>query len=140
MMKGEDIATRLRQLAAFALRFCRRLPTEPGATHLGRQLVRAATGGGANYEEARGAESRADFIHKVAIANKEVRETLYWLRLAQDVALIADEQELGVYIREAEELCAILRASINTARSREASGAREPANTEYGTGNRQQRM
>jgi four helix bundle protein len=139
-MKGENIATRLRQLAAFSLRFCRRLPDEPSATHLGRQLVRAATGGGANYEEARGAESRADFIHKVAIANKEVRETLYWLQLARDVGLAADEPELDAYIGEAAELCAILRASINTARANDASGAREPENTEYGTGDRERRI
>lgn len=114
-----------------------KLSNEPSATHLGGQLARAATGGGANYEEARGAESRADFIPKVAIATKEVRETLYRLRLAQEVQLVPDEPELSAYIREAEELCAILRASVNTARSRDASGAREPENTDYGTGNKQ---
>jgi four helix bundle protein len=52
--------------------------------HIARQLLRAATGGGANYTEARGAESRADFIHKLGIANQDVREALYWLQLTQE--------------------------------------------------------
>jgi four helix bundle protein len=89
-----------------------------------RQLVRAATGGGANYEEARGAESRADFIHKVGIANKEVREALYWLRLVQDAELAADEQ-LAVLVQEADELVAILTSSIKTAKQRDVTSCAE---------------
>src|SRR5512141_1073962 len=77
-MKGENIAMRLLVFGAGVVRLCRRLPDDASAKHIARQLVRAATGGGANYEEARGAESRADFIHKVGIANKELREALYW--------------------------------------------------------------
>ena len=73
-MKGENIATRLLVFGAGVVRLCRRLPDDASAKHIARQLVRSATGGGANYEEARGAESRADFIHKVGIANKELRE------------------------------------------------------------------
>jgi four helix bundle protein len=89
-MKGEDIAARLRLFAAGAVQLCRALPDDSAARHIARQLLRAATGGGANYEEARGAESRADFIHKLGLANKEVREALYWLRLTQEAALFAD--------------------------------------------------
>lgn len=77
-----------------------------------------------NYEEARGAESRADFIHKVGVANKEVREALYWLRLAQDAALVVDG-DLDALIREANELVAILTASIKTARQREVTSCGE---------------
>jgi len=94
------------------------LPDDSAAKHIGRQLVRAATGGGANYEEARGAESRADFIHKIGIANKELRETLYWLRLIEQAALVT-EGELVVLIQEANELIAILTASIRTAKQRD---------------------
>ena len=83
-MKGENIAMRLRAFAAGVVRLCRRVPNDPAAKHIVRQLVRAATGGGANYEEARGAERRADFIHKLGIANKELREALYWLQLTQE--------------------------------------------------------
>src|SRR5450755_2723875 len=102
-MKGDNIATRLRMFAAGVVRLCRRLPEDAAAKHIARQLVRAATGGGANYEEARGAESRADFIHKVAIANKELREALYWLRLTEEAALVVNP-DLAALIREADEL------------------------------------
>lgn len=63
---------------------------DTAAKHIA-QLVRAATGGGSNHEEARGAESRADFIHEVGIANKELREALYWLQLTEEAALVEDE-------------------------------------------------
>ena len=119
-MKGDDIAARLRVFAAGTIRLSRRLPDDPAAKHLARQLVRSATGGGANYEEARGAESRADFIHKVAIANKELREALYWLQLAHEAALVEDG-ELGTLIRESSELVAILTASIKTAKLHEVA-------------------
>lgn len=123
-MKGDNIATRLRRFAAGVVRLCRRLPADVAAKHIARQLVRAATGGGANYEEARGAESRADFIHKLGIANKEVREALYWLLLTQEAALVVDA-ELDALIREADELVAILTSSIRTAKQREATSCAE---------------
>lgn len=123
-MKGENIATRLRVFAASVVRLCRRLPADAAAKHIARQLVRAATGGGANYEEARGAESRADFIHKVGIANKELREALYWLRLTEEAALIV-ESDLPALIREADELVAILTASIKTAKQRDVTSCAE---------------
>jgi four helix bundle protein len=81
-----------------------------------RQLVRSATGGGSNYEEARGAESRADFIHKVSIAIKELRESLYWLRLV-DLSELS-EQPTDQLIGEANELVAILTSSVKTAKRR----------------------
>jgi four helix bundle protein len=114
-MKGENIATRLLVFGAGVVRSCRRLPEDASAKHIARQLVRAATDGGANYEEARGADSRADFIYKVGIANKELREALYWLRLTEEAALATDG-ELAALIREANELVAILTASIRTAK------------------------
>jgi four helix bundle protein len=123
-MKGDNIATRLRLFAAGAVRLCRRLPDEVAAKHIARQLVRAATGGGANYEEARGAESRADFIHKLGVANKEVREALYWLQLTQEAALVLDG-ELDALVREADELVAILTSSIKTAKQHEATSCSE---------------
>jgi four helix bundle protein len=128
-MKGDNIAVRLRQFAAGVVRICRALPDEPEAKHIARQLVRAGTGGGANYEEARGAESRADFIHKLGVANKEVREALYWLKLVQDTELMVDGS-VDVLVGEANELVAILSSSIRTARDRDASGSARIGNTE----------
>lgn len=123
-MKGENIAARLRLFAASVVRLCRRLPDDPAAKHIARQLVRAATGGGANYEEARGAESLADFIHKLGIANKELRESLYWLQLTQEAELLVDD-ELAALVREANELVAILTASIRTAKQRAVTSCAE---------------
>jgi four helix bundle protein len=123
-MKGENIATRLLVFGAGVVRLCRRLPEDASAKHIARQLVRAATGGGANYEEAGGAESRADFIHKVGIANKELREALDWLRLTEEAALVTDS-DLATLIREANELVAILTASIRTAKQHITSCAEE---------------
>ena len=82
--------------------------------------MRAATGGGANYEEARGAESRADFIHKVSVATKELREALYWLELAQEAELL--DVSVEDLVREANELVAILTSSVKTAKYRSHQG------------------
>src|SRR5512145_304312 len=83
MRMGNDIAERLLELGLAAIRLASSLPKDPAARHVGLQLVRSATGAGANYEEARGAESRADFVHKLGIAAKEVRESRYWMSLVQ---------------------------------------------------------
>lgn len=94
------------------------LRTQPGASSLTKQLERCGPAGGANYEEARGAESPADFVHKVRIALKEVRETRYWLKLIVRAELIDPPHALHALIDEAGELVAILTASANTARRR----------------------
>ncbi len=80
------------------------------------------TSAGANYEEGRAAESRADFVHKVRVAAKEARETIFWLRLTQRSALASahDVEQLDSLIVEANELTAILTASARTARERTA--------------------
>src|SRR5690349_8482206 len=112
-MKGDDIAYRLRRYGADLVRLSRKFPTDFASKHIARQMLRAGTGGGSNYEEARGAESRADFIHKLGIANKELRESLYWLQLAEDADVVVDT---GPIAREANELIAILTTSIRTAK------------------------
>jgi four helix bundle protein len=76
MRKGADIAERLLELAVNVLQVARTLPRDVAGRHIASQVVRSSTSGGANYEEARGAESRADFIHKLGIAAKELRETI----------------------------------------------------------------
>ena len=115
-MKGDDIADRLLNFAKRVLRLCREFPDDFAGKHVVRQLIRCSSGGGANYEEARGGESLADFIHKMAVARKEIRESLYWLQLA-DPELIHGA-EIGALIREANELAAILTSSIKTAKAR----------------------
>lgn len=115
LRKGDDIAERLLDFSVKSLELSFGLPKNDAWRHIADQLVRSATAGGANYEEARGSETRADFIYKVSLAKKEVREALYWLRLVQRVSSskskVADE-----LISEANSLVAILAKSVKTAR------------------------
>jgi four helix bundle protein len=99
-----------------ALRVSAQLPRQSGGRHIANQLVRSGTTCGAIYEEARAAESRADFVHKVRLAAKEVRESLYWIQLIQKVKLVPFC--LDDFGREADELAAILVASAQTAARR----------------------
>ena len=79
-----------------------------------RQLIRSGTSVGANVEEAQAAQSRADFIHKMEIALKELRETRYWLRLLVATDLMSEERMKGL-IGESEELVKIMsKIVVNT--------------------------
>ncbi len=93
-----------------------KLPKHAAGRHVGLQLVRSGTAGGANYEEARAAESAADFAHKALVAAKEVRETRYWLSVLEDARWV--DTDLSALISEVSELAAILGASARTARKR----------------------
>lgn len=83
---------------------------------IGKQYLEAATSIGANIEEAQGSESRADFIHKIGIAQKEARESLFWLRLLADSRIVPPSR-LNPLMRENHELVAVITAIIvNTKR------------------------
>lgn len=74
---------------------------------LPKQLLRSGTSIGANIEEAIGAQSKADFIHKLSISYKEARESLYWIRLLSATNYISSIQE-EKFIKSIEELCRII--------------------------------
>lgn len=74
------------------------------------QLVKSATSVGANVEEADGAESPRDFIHKTSISRKEARESRYWIRIVRTAIL--DDEEFAALEQESEELVRIFRAMI----------------------------
>ena len=84
------------------------------ANHVSKQLLRAGTAAAANYGEARGAESRSDFIHKLRIVLKELNEATVWLQLIVENAMLPAEQMKSI-VAENEELCGIIAASIKTA-------------------------
>src|SRR4051794_29381405 len=115
-MKGDDIADRLLDLAVACLRVANDIETNAIGKHISRQVTRSATSGGANYEEARAAESAADFVHKIGVAAKEVSETVYWLRLAKRAGLAAS-LDLGRWIDEGVQLLRVLGASVRTAKA-----------------------
>jgi four helix bundle protein len=105
--KGVELEERTLQFAVRVVGFASVLPRTDAAMVLGRQLLRAGTSIGANYREANRAESKDDFVHKIAIALKEAAETEYWL-LLHARAFIGDAEELSALTMETGELIAIL--------------------------------
>ena len=89
--EGDRLAERLLVFADRVLRVCREVRQDVPGRHVVRQLIRSASAGGAIYEEARGAESRADFVHKIGITTEEVRESLYRLKLIERAELTWSE-------------------------------------------------
>jgi len=114
-MKGDDLSNRLLDFGVRIIRLIQALPKSLVGKHVANQLVRAGTSSGANYEEARGGESRADFVHKLGISWKESREARYWLRLIQRAELVKPVR-VEALLKESGELCAILSKSLETAR------------------------
>ena len=85
---------------------------------LSKQILRSGTSIGANIEEAYQGESKSDFIHKLAIVNKEAFETHYWLRLLRDSGLL-EKKLADSLIVDWDELQRILVTSIKTAKRSE---------------------
>ena len=91
-----------------------RLPKSIQGRHVSGQLLRCGTSAAANYAEARGAESRADFVHKLRIVFKELNETTVWLELIDKSDLFS--VKTSKIVAENRELCRIIGASIKTAK------------------------
>lgn len=104
---GAELENRTLAFAVATLRFAETLPSTPASRVIIAQLLRSATSIGANYREANRAESKPDFLHKVAIAVKEAAETEYWLQLciATPRGSVLGAQKLHA---ECNELIAIL--------------------------------
>ena len=113
-MTPDELAERLMNLAVRAGTVVDALPDTRLGRHIAGQLVRCATSPPPNYEEACAAESRNDFIHKLAIVLKELRETRCWLRMITKANLLP-EAKLEQLLDEAEQLRRIVGQSINTA-------------------------
>src|SRR5690349_23902091 len=113
-MKPQGLQVRLVAHASAILNISSKLPKSLQTNHVSRQLLRSGTAAAANYGEARGAESRSDFIHKLRIVLKELNETTVWLQLILENSLLSEEQMKPV-VAENEELCRIIAASIKTA-------------------------
>ncbi len=112
---GDELAERLLDFAARIIKLINALPETVVGKHIGGQFMRSGTSPGSNYEEARGAESRADFIHKMGIVLKELKESRFWLKLIHRTKLIKAEYVESL-TQECQELCAIVAKSILTAR------------------------
>ena len=119
--KDEELAERLLDFSVRIIRLCSALPKDSVGVHIGNQLLKCGTSPGANYEEARGAESKADFIHKLGIVLKELKESRYWLKVIYSALLLKPDKIMPIH-DECEELVAIIAKSIFTARKSNQSG------------------
>ena len=115
-MTPEQLSERLLEFAASTGNVVDALPDTRLGRHSAGQLVRCGTSPGPNYEEACAAESRADFIHKLGIVLKELRESRFWLRLIIRRELLS-EHRLAELQDEATQLCNIVGQSVVTAKA-----------------------
>jgi four helix bundle protein len=114
--KSDLLEKRLTSFAAAIVSLSSRLPKSVQGRHVCNQILRSGTAAAANYGEARAAESRADFIHKLKIVSKELNETTVWLGVIAESSLI-DAETIAPIVAENRELCRIIAASIKTARA-----------------------
>ncbi len=114
MIKGSNISDRLVHFSVRIIRLVHSLRSDPVNKHISNQLLRSGTSPGANYEEARGAESTVDFIHTLKVVLKELRESIYWLKVIEQAKIIPSKRLIDI-LREAEELSNIIGQSIITA-------------------------
>lgn len=111
-----DLQTRLIRFALRIIDVVDHLPNSLTGRHIAGQLLRSGTAVAPNHGEAKAAESRKDFIHKMKIALKELRESEVWLKIIRGKPLIEPETKLDPLIKECDELIAIFIVSVATAR------------------------
>ncbi|MGC4071042.1 MAG: four helix bundle protein [Nibricoccus sp.] len=110
-----DLEDRLLEFSVRIIRVTESMKRSRAANHIADQLLRSGTSPYGNHGEAEGAESRDDFIHKLKVCYKELRESRRWLRLVQKSTLIAKPKLLESLVTEADELVRIFASSIRTA-------------------------
>jgi four helix bundle protein len=113
--KADELHQRLIDFGARTTRVANVLPRTNEGRYISQQLLRSGLSTAANYAEARAAESRADFVHKLRIVLKELNETKSWLEQLVANRLVSRDK-LHALIAENQELCWIIAASIKTAR------------------------
>ncbi|MGL4399893.1 MAG: four helix bundle protein [Luteolibacter sp.] len=113
-MKPQDLENRLIEFAVVIMDVTEALPHTKAGNHIAGQLIRSGTSPAPNYGEARSAESRKDFIHKMKISLKELRETMIWLKIISRKRMIAGEA-VNAAISECDELICIFVSSTRTA-------------------------
>jgi four helix bundle protein len=110
-----DLKNRLLEYAVRIIRVTESIKRSAAGLHVADQLLRSGTSPYGNHGEAEGAESRDDFIHKLRICFKELRESRRWLKLIQRAELTDKPELLGPLINEVDELVRIFARSIHTA-------------------------
>jgi four helix bundle protein len=122
-MSENELCKRLFQFAVDVIKFLRTIENNTETKIIKYQLIKSANSSGANYEESQGSSSKADFINKVRIALKEMRESNYWLRII-DEAEIKNPEQINRLINESEELKNILGSICVKAANKESIKAK----------------
>lgn len=115
--QADGLEERLIDFAVRIIRLSASLPRTIAGRHIANQILRSGTSPAPNYGEARGAESHADFVHKLRVVLKELNETSIWLQMIERSQMLRRES-LAELICENKELCRIFTASLKTARRR----------------------
>ena len=117
-MDKKELEKRTKKFALEVIKFVAHLPNNKISNVLGYQLLKCGTSIGANYREANRAQSRKDFIHKIAVVEKEASETQYWLELF-DASDVGDPNSRSWLLCESGELLAIFTSIGKTAKRRQ---------------------
>ncbi|MFW6152388.1 MAG: four helix bundle protein [Verrucomicrobiota bacterium] len=119
MMKEQkyDLEDRFVAFAVRIINLSETLPKTKAGNHVCTQILKSGTSPAPNYGEAQGAESPNDFVHKLKIALKELRETRIWLKIISKARMIQPETVLDSLLQETDELIAITFTSIDTAKN-----------------------
>ena len=114
-MKPINLEERLIQFAVDVILLCKKIDNSFASEHLAKQLIRSATSSALNYGEARSGESTNDFLHKMKICLKELRESIINMKIQKGAELIKDVDSLNKLLKENDELIYIFVTSIKTA-------------------------
>jgi four helix bundle protein len=112
--RADELEERLIDFAVRIVKLSANLPKTPAGKHIAGQIMRSGTSPAPNYGEARGAESHADFVHKLRIVLKELNETKIWLRVIERSQMLKKELMVDI-VGENKELCRIFTATLKTA-------------------------
>ena len=110
-----DLEERLLEYSVSIIKLIENLPNTRAGNHVAGQLLRSGTSPYPNHGEAQAAESTKDFIHKMRVCLKELRESHRWLKLIHRVPLVKSSEKLNDLLEETEELIKIFVTSIRTA-------------------------
>jgi four helix bundle protein len=126
-----DLEERLLEFASAVIDLSEKLPSTRAGNHVAGQVLRSGTSPYPNHGEAEDAESRDDFIHKLKVCLKELRETRRWARLIKRKGWAKEDPTLVFVLSEADELTRIFFSSVQTAK-RNALADKRPGSRPIG--------
>ncbi len=118
--RSYDLQDRQVDFAVRIIKLSETLPDTKAGKHVSTQILRSGTSPAPNYGEAQSAESKADFVHKLKVALKELRETEIWIKIITKAEMIKPASQMVPLLQETDELIAILFTSIETAKNGKA--------------------